>query len=123
MKTQKGFTLIELIMVIVLLGILAAVAVVKFSNMSQSAVDASAQGMAGYLGTAMATNYSVRSGGLGGQAVTNCTDASALLEGGLPTGYVITSTVITTAAQNNCTVTFTSGTYTGVATFMGIPIS
>ena len=91
--------------------------------MSQTAVTDAASGMAGHLGAAMAINYAVRSGGQGGQAVTNCTNASALLEGGLPTGYVITSTLITTAAQGNCTVTFTSGTSTGTATFMGIPIS
>lgn len=37
MKNQGGFTLIELIMVIVILGILAAIAVPKFVDLSDSA--------------------------------------------------------------------------------------
>jgi MSHA pilin protein MshA len=44
LKNQKGFTLIELVLVIVVLGVLAAVATVQFGNLSRDAKDAALQG-------------------------------------------------------------------------------
>lgn len=43
-KSQSGFTLIELIMVIVILGVLAAFAVPKFADLSDAARDAVLEG-------------------------------------------------------------------------------
>lgn len=49
LKNEKGFTLIELIMVIVILGILAATAVPKFIDLRSDALDARRDNLSGAL--------------------------------------------------------------------------
>lgn len=56
-RNDKGFTLVELIMVIVIIGILAAVAVPKFVNLSGSAQKAKCQANMGAINSAVAMTY------------------------------------------------------------------
>lgn len=83
-QNQGGFTLIELVMVIVILGVLAATALPKFVDLKSDAQLAAIQGTAGGLSSASAINYSgcAVTGQVTGAkcvAVAKCSDAGLLL--------------------------------------------
>lgn len=50
---NRGFTLIEMVIVVVLLGLLAAVAIPRFLDMTEEAEDATVEGVAGGFATAV----------------------------------------------------------------------
>ncbi len=76
-RNQSGFTLIELVLVIIILGILAAVAVPRFINLSSEAQEAGLQGTVGAINSASSINYAAY------QASATDPDVTSVASGGV----------------------------------------
>lgn len=57
MKEKKGFTLIELVMIIVILGILSAVAIPKYFDLQSQAKTSAEKGVIGGIKSGISTYY------------------------------------------------------------------
>jgi MSHA pilin protein MshA len=104
---QRGFTLIELVVVIVILGILAAFAVPKFMGLEGQARASTVNSMAGSIQAAATMAYGVwQATGVGGNTVTiNGTPVA------LAFGYP-TTTSIRTLIQDTSGFTIAGGVWT-----------
>ena len=97
-------------MVIVIIGILAVVALPKFTDLSSDAQQAGLTSVATNLQTAASSNYAARkANSANGVTIANCSDVASALQGGaLPTNgsmiYSITSAAIAADATVTCTV-------------------
>jgi MSHA pilin protein MshA len=142
---QAGFTLIELIMVIVILGVLSAFALPRFADLGGNARTASINGLAGTIKAAanIAHAQSLAAGSASGDAATlegasvtmvefyPTADADGIQSAAqistsdyTPTGGGATAgAAITFALQTDCNVVYTAaavgGTPTAVATVSG----
>lgn len=87
-KTQHGFTLIELVMVIVILGVLAAFALPRFANLGRDARIATVQGAAASIRSASAIAHSTWLAGGGVDGYASVEGNTVVLVGGYPQAYV-----------------------------------
>ncbi len=94
LRNEQGFTLIELIMVIVILGLLAAVAVPKYQDLRTEAAEAAADGVYGAANAATAVNFAARL--FSPSKTTAITDAASLVNAmeELPDGWTASGLTI-----------------------------
>ncbi|EKP0249559.1 MULTISPECIES: prepilin-type N-terminal cleavage/methylation domain-containing protein [Aeromonas] len=98
MKKQAGFTLIELVIVIIILGILAVTAAPKFLNLQDDARKSAAQGVQSALQSAANLVYSKaalegqeKASAAGGTALTGMTGVKVIY--GYPTADTVSAAV------------------------------
>jgi prepilin-type N-terminal cleavage/methylation domain-containing protein len=111
MRNKSGFTMIELIIVIAIIGILTAIAVPAFQNLSQSARVSATRGTLGAVRSALAVSYAQSATGGNNATYPATLVAANFADGRLPvnpmnglsgvtalTGHVTSSTTASTTS-------------------------
>lgn len=122
MISRKGFTLIELVMIIVILGILAAVAIPNFYNLQNDAKTSAEKGVVGGVRAGIATYYAnqcasgtcaypsaLDTATTGACTASNACFSTVLSQGGITSDWTKASATTYTGPAGT-TYTYTSGT-------------
>jgi MSHA pilin protein MshA len=115
MKSNRGFTLIELIAVIVILGILAVTAVPQFVDLRDDARNASAAGVGGAISSATTMNYA--------KGMANSAATTVAVTGCDATMFAPLMSGATAGSATSLTISNSSYTIGGTATGLGVGIS
>jgi MSHA pilin protein MshA len=119
-KQACGFTLVEIIIVLVILGIVAVLAMPKLMNYSTTASRQTLNSVAGALNAASATNHTLSKSGASNavSGINDCNEMGNALPASspLPDNVTIESLELTPNASATCTVT---DNYGNSATFIG----
>lgn len=107
---ERGLSIVEIVMMLVVLAILASSAIPSFVDKRPHASHTAVEAIAGSLGSASAINFTVRSiSGGNGIAIVNCRDIALTLEGSLSSEYTVEPKPITPGTTQKCSVVHRNG--------------
>ena len=96
LRSEAGFTLIELVIVIVILGILASVAIPRYEDMREQARVSTLKGQLGSIRSAVAIQYARNA--LNNSAAFPTLDGTIFADGRVPKEPVMNSNAVKTTA-------------------------